>query len=94
MPYLSIQSNRTLPEKKQTELLGAASKIVASELGKPESYVMVSFAPGVRMSFAGEEGPTAFLELRSIGIPDDSGAQAVQRSPDHASCISADTQIF
>ena len=70
MPYLSIQTNRTLPEKKQTQLLGAASKIVASELGKPESYVMVSFAPAARMSFAGEESPTAFLELRSIGIPD------------------------
>jgi phenylpyruvate tautomerase PptA (4-oxalocrotonate tautomerase family) len=54
MPYLSIQTNRDLPEKKQTELLGAASKIVASELGKPESVVMVSFAPAVHMTFAGE----------------------------------------
>ena len=39
-------------------------------MGKPESYVMVSFAPAERMTFAGEESPTAFLELRSIGIPD------------------------
>jgi phenylpyruvate tautomerase len=70
MPYLSMQTNRDLPEKKQTELLGAASKIVASELGKPESVVMVSFAPAVHMTFAGEESPTAFLELRSIGVPD------------------------
>jgi phenylpyruvate tautomerase len=70
MPYLSIQTNRALPDEKQTELLGAAVKIVASQLGKPESYVMVSFAPTVRMNYAGEESPTAFLELRSIGIPD------------------------
>jgi len=70
MPYLSIQTNRALPDEKQTELLDAALKIVASQLGKPESYVMVSFAPAERMTFAGEESPTAFLELRSIGIPD------------------------
>jgi phenylpyruvate tautomerase len=70
MPYLSIQTNRTLPDEKQTELLGAASKIVASQLGKPESYVMVSFAPAARMTYAGEASPMAFLELRSIGIPD------------------------
>ena len=70
MPYLSIQTNRVLPDEKQTELLGAALKIVATQLGKPESYVMVSFAPAVRMTYAGEESPTAFLELRSIGIPD------------------------
>jgi phenylpyruvate tautomerase PptA (4-oxalocrotonate tautomerase family) len=31
---------------------------------------MVSFAPAVQMTFAGEESPTAFLELRSIGVPD------------------------
>jgi phenylpyruvate tautomerase len=70
MPYLSIQTNRVLPDEKQTELLGAALKIVATQLGKPKSYVMVSFAPAVRMAYAGEESPSAFLELRSIGIPD------------------------
>jgi phenylpyruvate tautomerase len=70
MPYLSIQTNKTLPDEKQTELLGAASKIVASQLDKPESYVMASFAPAARMTYAGEASPTAFLELRSIGIPD------------------------
>jgi hypothetical protein len=32
-------------------------------LGQPENYVMVGFAPAVRMTYAGEESPTAFLEL-------------------------------
>jgi phenylpyruvate tautomerase len=70
MPYLSIQTNRALPDEKQTELLGAALKIVASQLDKPESYVMASFAPAERINFAGEESPAAYLELRSIGVPD------------------------
>jgi hypothetical protein len=31
---------------------------------------MVSIAPGQRLVFAGSEEPAAFLELRSIGLPD------------------------
>jgi phenylpyruvate tautomerase len=30
----------------------------------------VSLAPGQRLVFAGSEEPAAFLELRSIGLPD------------------------
>jgi phenylpyruvate tautomerase len=70
MPYLSIQTNSALHDEQQTALLDAASKIVALQLGKPENYVMTTFVPAARMRFAGEESPTAFLELSSIGIPD------------------------
>jgi phenylpyruvate tautomerase len=70
MPYLSIQTNKSLRDEQQTALLDAASKIVASQLDKPENYVMTSLLPAVRMTFAGEDEPAAFLELRSIGIPD------------------------
>ena len=70
MPFLSIQTNSTLPVEQQSALLDAAAKIVATELGKSEDYVMVSLVPVARMRFAGEESPTAFLELMSIGIPD------------------------
>ncbi|MBV8352977.1 MAG: phenylpyruvate tautomerase [Verrucomicrobia bacterium] len=70
MPCLSIQTNRALPDDQQTELLDAALEIVASQLGKPQSYVMVSLVPAARINFAGDESPTAFVELRSIGIPD------------------------
>ena len=75
MPYLSIQTSSTLGDEQQTELLDAASKIVASGLGKPENYVMASFVPATRMRFAGEESPSAFIELSGIGIPD------AQRNP-------------
>ena len=70
MPYLSIHTNSAMPEQAQSALLDAASKIVSSQLGKPEDSVMASFVPAARMRFAGEESPTAFLELSSIGIPD------------------------
>ncbi|NNF97621.1 MAG: hypothetical protein HKM94_11910 [Halobacteria archaeon] len=69
MPYLKIQTNQTVtPDQAQT-LISKASKLVANELGKPESYVMVALPPPVPMLFAGTNEPTAYLELKSIGLP-------------------------
>ena len=70
MPYLSILTNARVADARHSELLGAVSRVVASQLSKPENYVMVSIAPGHRLAFAGSEEPAAFLELRSIGLPD------------------------
>ena len=70
MPYLSIQTNTSLSDDQQAALLDAASKVVASELSKPESYVMVSFVHAQQMKFAGDDSPTAFLEVSAIGMPD------------------------
>jgi phenylpyruvate tautomerase len=70
MPYLSILTNARVADVRHSELLAAASRVVASQLGKPEKYVMVSIASGQRLAFAGSEEPAAFLELRSIGLPD------------------------
>jgi len=44
--------------------------LVAKELGKPESYVMVNIEPTRPMLFAGTNEPTAYLELKSIGLAD------------------------
>ena len=70
MPYLSILTNARVADVRHSELLAAAARVVAFQLSKPENYVMVSIAPGQRLAFAGSEEPTAFLELRSIGLPD------------------------
>lgn len=74
MPYLSIQTNKELEEKEQSRLLAEASKVVADGLNKPEKYVMVAWAPAPKMVFDGNPDGAAFLELRSIGIPE-SGRQ-------------------
>jgi phenylpyruvate tautomerase len=70
MPYLSLLTNAGVADARHSELLGAASRVVASQLSKPENYVMVSIATGQRLVFAGSEEPAAFMELRSIGLPD------------------------
>lgn len=72
MPYLKIQTNQGIDAGIDTgieqRLLREASSLVATELGKPESYVMVSLEPPRPMLFAGTDEPTAYLELKSIGL--------------------------
>ena len=72
MPYLKINTNLDLSEETQTELMQKASTLVAGQLGKPESYVMIEVNDGRTMLFAGEAAPLAYLELKSIGLPEDS----------------------
>jgi phenylpyruvate tautomerase len=69
MPYLKIQTNQTVTSDQAQTLISKASELVASELGKPEKYVMVALSPPVPMVFAGTDAPTAYLELKSIGLP-------------------------
>ena len=74
MPYLLIQTNQSIDAGQQTEILAEASRSVAEQLGKPERYVMVSLQQGQSMVFAGTDAPLAYLELKSIGLPEDSTA--------------------
>jgi len=70
MPYLRIQTNLEHSEAKKNAILPLASNVVSKELGKPENYVMVCFAPPQPMMFAGSDDPCAYLELKSIGLPE------------------------
>jgi phenylpyruvate tautomerase len=70
VPYLSIQTNVELPEAKRDALLKAASRLLAEQLGKPEEYVMAAIGPESQMILAGSSAPTAFLSVKSIGLPD------------------------
>lgn len=75
MPYLCIHTN--LPPRNagaDTALLQRASTLVADQLDKPESYVMVRLAPAAAMLFGGSADPCAYLELKSIDLPADATA--------------------
>ena len=69
MPYLKIQTNLPLSPRAERTILKSASALVASELDKPESLVMVALQPDTAMLFAGTDDPVAFLELKAIGLP-------------------------
>ena len=66
MPFVQIRTN--LEINNETDLLSKISARAAKEIGKPESYVMASLAPKMKMSFGGTEEPAAFIECKSIGL--------------------------
>ena len=70
MPYIKIQTNRELKDDAKQEILKKASLLVSKNLGKPEKYVMVRVDPAEPMMFGGSTGPCAYLELKSVGLPE------------------------
>jgi phenylpyruvate tautomerase PptA (4-oxalocrotonate tautomerase family) len=75
MPYLKIQTNQSLSPAERQTLLQKASAEVAEQLGKSENYVMVAIEADQDMLFAGSSEPLAYLELKSIGLPEETTAQ-------------------
>jgi len=69
MPLLKIQTNVVLDADAGKALVAEASRAVAALLGKPERYVMVSFETAATMAFGGDSSPLAYLEMKSIGLP-------------------------
>ena len=69
MPYLKIQTNLPLGKKAERAILKNASTLVAEQLEKPESFVMIALQADTPMLFAGSDDPVAFLELKSVGLP-------------------------
>jgi phenylpyruvate tautomerase PptA (4-oxalocrotonate tautomerase family) len=68
MPLIKVQTSVSAPEKSAVEgLLKSLSAKLAKHLGKPESYVMTAFEPGVAMTFAGTTEPVCYVEIKSIG---------------------------
>ena len=71
MPLLKITTNREIETTRRPELLQTASQRIAGLLGKPERYVMVTLEINGDMLFGGDASPVAYLELKSIGLPEE-----------------------
>jgi phenylpyruvate tautomerase PptA (4-oxalocrotonate tautomerase family) len=68
MPLLQIQtSSKVNTAGDPAGLLKTLSAEVAELLGKPESYVMVSFENDATLLFGGNAEPACFASLKSIG---------------------------
>jgi len=71
MPLLKVQTNRRLEPDRLQELLTELTDEVAQLLGKPKQFVQIVAETGLPMMFAGTEEPTAFVELRTLGLMQD-----------------------
>jgi len=67
MPLLQILTSAKGSPQAPAGLLKNLSEQLARELGKPESYVMVSFAHTGELLFGGTSEPACFAALKNIG---------------------------
>lgn len=70
MPYLKLQTNLEIPMEETVPLMENLSAAVAKALDKPEEYVMIVLEESTPMLFAGSDDATAYMELKSLGLPD------------------------
>ncbi|MFO7179106.1 MAG: phenylpyruvate tautomerase MIF-related protein [Pseudomonadota bacterium] len=68
MPLITVytSSARLGPEQSAT-LLKRLSSALASELGKPEAYVMTCLLPETRMTFAATTEPACYAAIKNVG---------------------------
>jgi len=90
MPYLVMQTNQELSDSDRDSLVAHLSEVTAKALGKPERYVMIAVEDGVAMSFAGTREPLAYIELKTIGLPDNATGELSQML---CAAIEAETDI-
>jgi phenylpyruvate tautomerase len=71
MPLLNIETNCSFEDIDTGQFLKKTSEQVAELLGKPENYVMVCLSHRPAMMFAGTTDPLAYVEMKSLGLPED-----------------------
>ncbi|TNG00408.1 MAG: hypothetical protein EP297_03810 [Gammaproteobacteria bacterium] len=69
MPLITLRTNQVVSDK--TDLCHQLSATAAELLGKSEKYVMTLVQDQQAMSFAGNDAPTALVEVKSLGLPED-----------------------
>ncbi len=72
MPLLTLHTNCRLDQAGCDALLRQASAKVSALLNKPEDYVMVMVQAGQALYFAGSDDPAVYMQLKSLGLPQDS----------------------
>ena len=70
MPLLKIQTNTEVSTAQKDALLERGTQLVVDELNKPMDYVQVIVEGHQHIAFAGSIDNSAFVELRSLGLPE------------------------
>jgi phenylpyruvate tautomerase PptA (4-oxalocrotonate tautomerase family) len=80
MPLIKVQTSVSALDKSNVErLLKELSASLAKHTGKPESYVMTAFEPGVVMTFGGTTDPVCYIEIKSVGSMTPSQTQTMSQ---------------
>ena len=83
MPCLILNTSQPLDEQQKKNVCLAVSAKTADLLGKPESYVMVLIKDQQIMSFAGSTEASAYIELKSLGLPESQTTELSRQLCEH-----------
>ncbi len=70
MPCIIIRTNQKISEQQKLLTCQSTSALISSLLAKPERYVMAIMEHPVSMTMAGTNEPAAYIELKSINLPE------------------------
>ncbi len=70
MPFFKISTSKTLTGETKNTAIKAMHKLVAKELGKPDKFIMTAIQAEMVMHFGETDDAAAFVEFKSIGLPD------------------------
>ena len=87
MPCLIIKTNQAMNEQEKNNFCLSVSAITAELLGKPESYVMTLLEEQVAMTMSGTAEPAAYIELKSINLPEDQTTELSSQLCRHISTL-------
>ncbi len=73
MPVLKVQTNAVIEDREG--FMQEATSLLSGILHKPAQYIMVIPESGTEMMFAGSREPAAWVELKSIGLPEEETAE-------------------
>ncbi len=68
MPYFKIETNQKLDNAGVEKFSRDASAFLSGLLDKPQRVIMVSVVHSIAMMFNENTSPTAYLEIKSIGL--------------------------
>ena len=71
MPYFRIETNRQIDDAANSALMKKATGFLAEMMGKPEHVIMVTIRPDKPYMFAGTGDPTAFVQIKAVGLKKD-----------------------
>lgn len=71
MPLIRVECNTRVESDAAAAFIAKASEKTSEILGKSENYVMCILDDNRNMSFAGNTDATAYIEFKSIGLPED-----------------------
>ena len=68
MPYINTVTTKNIPENKMELIKKELGEIISLFPGKSEQWLMLSFEPGTKMYFRGDDSAdSAFVEVKVFG---------------------------